>query len=43
MTHPPVDDLPEEATSTLLDVCWQLSQSRHAAWRGGPRRCPTHC
>jgi hypothetical protein len=30
MTHPPVDDLPEEATSTLLDVCEQLSRSRHA-------------
>jgi hypothetical protein len=29
MTHPAVDDLPEEATSTLLDVCSQLSQSRH--------------
>ncbi len=30
MTHPPVDDLPEKATSTLLDVCEQLSLSRHA-------------
>jgi hypothetical protein len=30
LTHPAVDDLPEEATSTLLDVCWQLSKSRHA-------------
>jgi hypothetical protein len=30
MTHPPVDDLPEEATSMLLGVCEQLSQSRHA-------------
>ncbi|HME76352.1 MAG TPA: hypothetical protein VKI00_12080 [Mycobacterium sp.] len=30
MTHPPVDDLPQEATSTLLDICGQLSQSRHA-------------
>ena len=30
MTHPPVDDLPEEATSTLLGVCEQLSLSRHA-------------
>jgi hypothetical protein len=30
MTHPAVDHLPEEATSTLLDVCWQLSKSRHA-------------
>jgi hypothetical protein len=30
LTYPAVDDLPEEATSTLLDVCSQLSQSRHA-------------
>lgn len=30
MTYPAVDDLPEEAASTLLDVCGQLSQSRHA-------------
>jgi hypothetical protein len=30
MTHPAVDHLPEQATSTLLDLCWQLSQSRHA-------------
>ena len=30
MTHPPVDDLPEEATATLLGVCEQLSLSRHA-------------
>jgi hypothetical protein len=30
MTHPTVDDLPEQATATLLDVCSQLSQSRHA-------------
>jgi hypothetical protein len=30
MTHPPVDDLPEEAASMLLGVCEQLSQSRHA-------------
>ena len=30
MTYPAVDDLPEEATSTLLAVCGQLSQSRHA-------------
>lgn len=30
MTHPAVDDLPEEATSTLLGVCEQLSLSRHA-------------
>jgi hypothetical protein len=30
MTYPAVDDLPEEATSTLLGVCGQLSQSRHA-------------
>jgi hypothetical protein len=29
MSHPFVDDLPEEATSTLLGVCSQLSQSRH--------------
>ncbi len=29
MTYPTVDDLPEEATSTLLGVCGQLSQSRH--------------
>jgi hypothetical protein len=29
MTYPTVDDLPEEATSTLLGVCTQLSQSRH--------------
>ena len=29
MSHPSVDDLPEEATSTLLGVCSQLSQSRH--------------
>jgi hypothetical protein len=30
MTYPAIDDLPEEATSTLLGVCGQLSQSRHA-------------
>jgi hypothetical protein len=30
MTHPPVDDLPEAATSTLLGVYEQLSLSRHA-------------
>jgi hypothetical protein len=30
MTHPPVDDLPEEATSTLLGVFEQMSLSRHA-------------
>jgi hypothetical protein len=30
MTHPPVDDLPEEAAATLLGVCGQLSQSRQA-------------
>jgi len=30
MTYPAVDDLPEEATTTLLDVCTQLSRSRHA-------------
>jgi hypothetical protein len=29
MTYPTVDDLPEEATSTLLGVCAQLSGSRH--------------
>jgi hypothetical protein len=29
MTHPTVDDLPQAATSTLLSVCTQLSQSRH--------------
>ena len=29
MTYPSVDDLPEEATSTLLGVFAQLSQSRH--------------
>src|SRR5947209_10043207 len=29
MTYPAVDDLPEEATTTLLGVCAQLSQSRH--------------
>jgi hypothetical protein len=29
LTYPTVDDLPEEATSTLLGVCSQLSQSRH--------------
>ena len=29
MTYPSVDDLPEEATSMLLGVCSQLSQSRH--------------
>ena len=29
MTYPAVDDLPEEATTTLLDVCTQLSRSRH--------------
>ena len=34
MTHPAVDDLPEEATSTLLSVCTQLSQSRHAGLAG---------
>jgi hypothetical protein len=30
MTYPAVDDLPEAAASTLLGVCTQLSQSRHA-------------
>ena len=30
MTHPRVDDLPEQATSTLLSVFEQLSQSRQA-------------
>jgi len=29
VTYPTVDDLPEEATCTLLGVCSQLSQSRH--------------
>jgi hypothetical protein len=29
MTYPAVDDLAEEATSTLLGVCAQLSRSRH--------------
>jgi hypothetical protein len=29
MTHPPVDNLPEQAAVTLLGVCGQLSQSRH--------------
>jgi hypothetical protein len=29
MTYPTVDDLPGAATSTLLGVCTQLSQSRH--------------
>ncbi|UMB68868.1 hypothetical protein [Mycobacterium paraterrae] len=29
MTYPTVDDLPEEATATLLGVCAQLSRSRH--------------
>ncbi|HEY1842679.1 MAG TPA: hypothetical protein VGG53_21150 [Mycobacterium sp.] len=29
MTYPAVDDLPQEATSTLLGVCTQLSQSRY--------------
>jgi hypothetical protein len=29
MTYPTVADLPEAATSTLLGVCTQLSQSRH--------------
>jgi hypothetical protein len=29
MTYPAVDELPEEATATLLGVCSQLSQSRH--------------
>ena len=29
MTYPTVEDLPEEATSTLLGVCAQLSRSRH--------------
>jgi hypothetical protein len=29
MTYPAVDKLSEEATSTLLGVCSQLSQSRH--------------
>lgn len=29
MTYPTVDNLPQAATSTLLGVCAQLSQSRH--------------
>jgi hypothetical protein len=29
MTYPAVGDLPEDATSTLLGVCAQLSRSRH--------------
>ena len=29
MTYPAVGDLPEEAASTLLGVCAQLSRSRH--------------
>jgi hypothetical protein len=29
VTYPAVGDLPEEATSTLLGVCTQLSRSRH--------------
>jgi hypothetical protein len=28
MTHPAVDDLPEQAAATLLSVCGQLSHSR---------------
>ena len=34
MSYPAVGDLPEEATSTLLGVCAQLSRSRHRglAW-----------
>jgi hypothetical protein len=30
MNHPAVDELPEEATSTLLNICEQLSMSKHA-------------
>ena len=30
MTYPAVGDLPEDATSTLLGVCAQLSRSRHS-------------
>jgi hypothetical protein len=30
ISYPAVDDLPEEATSTLLGVCTQLMQSRRA-------------
>jgi hypothetical protein len=30
MTHPPVGNLPKEATSTLLSAFEQLSRSRHA-------------
>jgi hypothetical protein len=29
MTYPAVGELPEQATSTLLGVCAQLTQSRH--------------
>lgn len=29
MTYPSVDDLPEQATSTMLGICVQLSRSRH--------------
>ena len=38
MTYPSVGDLPEQATSTLLGVCAQLSRSRHpglARWAAG--------
>ena len=30
MTYPAVGDLPEDATTTLLGVCAQLSRSRHS-------------
>jgi len=30
MNHPAVDHLPEQATSTLLNICEQLSMSKHA-------------
>jgi hypothetical protein len=34
ITYPAVDDLAEEATSTLLGVCTQLSQSRRVGLAG---------
>lgn len=30
MNHPAVDQLPEQATATLLNICEQLSMSKHA-------------
>jgi hypothetical protein len=38
MTYPAVDDLPEEATTTLLDVCTQLSRSRSRSRHAGLAR-----